>query len=108
MVVTSPDQLHRDWRKALESLESTSSGGAGASHVERLLAQLPDTAGLVTVLDGHPATLSWLGAVRRQRMIPLGVDRFGQSGDIPDLYREHGIYADAIVSAAARLVAPRP
>ena len=102
MVVTSPDRLHREWRK------TTSDGGAASgSHVEQLLAQLPDTAGLVTVVDAHPATLSWLGAVRRQRMIPLGVDRFGQSGDIPDLYREYGIDADAIVGAAARLVAPR-
>ena len=45
-------------------------------------------AALVTVLDGHPAALSWLGAVRGQRVVPLGVDHFGQSGDIPDLYRD--------------------
>ena len=59
-------------------------------------------AALVTVTDGHPATLSWLGAVARTRIVPLGVERFGQSGDIPDLYREYGIDADAIVDAAAR------
>jgi pyruvate dehydrogenase E1 component len=100
LVVTSPDRLHRDWRKSM------STGAAGDSHVERLLAQLPGTAGLVTVLDAHPATLSWLGAVKRQRMVALGVDRFGQSGDIPDLYRAYRIDADAIVGAAARLVAP--
>jgi pyruvate dehydrogenase E1 component len=41
--------------------------------------------------------------VRGDRIISLGVDRFGQSGDIPDLYRIHGIDADAIVGAAARL-----
>ena len=46
----------------------------------------PSSAGLITVVDAHPATLSWLGAVDRHRVIPLGVDRFGQSGDIPDLY----------------------
>ena len=39
---------------------------------------------------------------RATRIVPLGVDRFGQSGDIPDLYREYGIDADAIVDAAAR------
>ena len=41
------------------------------------------------MIDAHPATLSWLASVRRQRVIPLGVDRFGQSGDLPDLYREY-------------------
>ena len=35
-------------------------------------------------------------------IVPLGVDRFGQSGDIPDLYRAYGIDTDAILDAAAR------
>jgi pyruvate dehydrogenase E1 component len=98
LVVTSPDLLHRGWRAAQKAQTP------GASHVERLLAPLAGGAGLVTVLDGHPATLSWLGAVRRHRVLALGVDRFGQSGDIVDLYRAYGIDADAIVEAAARLL----
>jgi len=97
LVVTSPDRLERDWRAALTS-------SAGDSHAERLLDRLPRTAGIVSVLDGHPATLSWLGAVKQHRVLPLGVDRFGQSGDIPDLYRVHGLDADAILGAAAKLV----
>jgi pyruvate dehydrogenase E1 component len=36
----------------------------------------------------HPTIHSWLGAIRGQRIIPLGPDRFGQAGDIPHLYRE--------------------
>ncbi|MFO1075742.1 MAG: transketolase [Geminicoccaceae bacterium] len=91
LLVTSPDLLHRDWRRQ---------GAAG--HAARLLAPLAADAGLVTVLDGHPATLSWLGAVRGQRVQALGVDRFGQSADIQDLYRTHGLDADAILDAAAR------
>ena len=94
LVVTSADRLERGWRRG------------GESQVDSLLALLPPSAGLVTVLDGHPATLSWLAAVRRHRVAALGVDRFGQSGDIPDLYAAYGIDKDAIVSAAARLVAP--
>ena len=77
---------------------------ARRSHIDRCSRTLPDSAGLVTVLDAHPATLSWLAGVRRHRLVALGVDRFGQSGDIPDLYRLHGIDAEAIVGAAARLV----
>jgi pyruvate dehydrogenase E1 component len=92
LVVTSPDRLERGWRT-----------GRG-SHIDRLLTGLPDEAGLVTVLDAHPATLSWLAGVRRHRLEALGVDRFGQSGDIPDLYRLHGIDTDAILGAVARLV----
>jgi pyruvate dehydrogenase E1 component len=46
--------------------------------------------------------LSSLGAVAGNAIVPLGVDRFGQSGDIPDLYRAYGIDTDAILDAAAR------
>ena len=71
-------------------------------HVERILAPLAPGAALVTVLDGHPATHAWLGSVRGQRVVPLGPDRFGQSGDIPDLYREYGMDSDAILDACAQ------
>ncbi len=75
---------------------------SAASHIERILAPLAPGAALVTVLDGHPATHSWLGAVRGQRVIPLGPDHFGQSGDIPDLYREYRMDTDAILDACAQ------
>ena len=67
-----------------------------------LLAPLAPGAALVTVLDGHPAAHAWLGAVRGQRVVPLGVDRFGQGGDMPDLYREYGLDEDAILDACAQ------
>ena len=60
-------------------------------------------AGIVTVLDGHPATLSWLGSVAGHRVRSLGVDAFGQCGNTTDLYREYGIDADVICRAAAEL-----
>ncbi len=94
LAITSPDRLHRDWREA--------SAQGGPSVAGRLLAQLRPGAALVTVGDLHPATLSWLGAVAHNPIVPLGVERFGQSGDIPDLYRAYGIDADAILDAAAR------
>lgn len=92
LAVTSPDRLHAGWRR-----------DGAASHIGRLLGQLRPDAGLVSVIDGHPATLSWLGAVRGHRSRVLGVDRFGQSGDIPDLYRLHGLDSGAILDAAASL-----
>jgi pyruvate dehydrogenase E1 component len=94
LVVTSADRLHRDW------LEAKRTGAR--SHIESLLQPIAPDAALVTVLDGHPATLSWLGAVSRHRVQPLGVEHFGQSGDIPDLYRVYRLDTDAILDAAAR------
>lgn len=49
----------------------------------------------------HPAAP---GAVRGQRVVPLGVDRFGQGGDIPDLYRECQLDVDAILDACAQVL----
>ncbi len=58
------------------------------------------------MLDGHPATLSWIGGVRGQRVRPLGVEHFGQSGDLPDLLAQYRIDTEAILDAcAAALVA---
>ena len=100
LAITSPDRLHAGW---LAAMQARRRGERGAfSHVERILAPLARDAALVTVLDGHPAAHAWLGAVRGQRVVPLGVDHFGQSGDIPDLYREYGLDADAILDACAQ------
>ena len=97
LAATSPDRLYRGWSAAQRARRS---GNVGvASHVEILLGSLAPDARIVTVIDGHPATLGWLGSVRGQRVEPLGVDRFGQSGSLPDLYREHGIGAEAILEA---------
>ena len=98
LVVTSPDLLHRGWSAAGAARWT---GTAAPSHIETLLGALPAAARLVTLLDGSPAALSWLGGVRGQRVVPLGVDRFGQTGDLPDLYREYRLDCDAIVAAMA-------
>jgi pyruvate dehydrogenase E1 component len=97
----SPGLLHRDWmasrRGRWKGQERT------ASHAERLLGQLAPGAGLVTVVDASPATLSWLGGVLGQRVSSLGLDSFGQVGDLPDLYKHYRLDVDAIVEACADL-----
>jgi len=100
--VTSPDLLHRGWSN--RQARRWSAGPGGPSHVETLLGALRPDAGLVTIVDGSPATLSWLGAVRGMRVAPLGVDRFGQTGDLPDLYRTYRLDSDAIIEGAAELI----
>jgi pyruvate dehydrogenase E1 component len=99
LAVTSADRLDAGWHAAQRARQA---GIADAvSHVERLLTPLAGDAGLVTVIDGHPATLSWLGSVFGHPVHALGVEHFGQSGDLPDLYRRYRIDEEAILDAAA-------
>jgi pyruvate dehydrogenase E1 component len=76
--------------------------GGDVTIIETLLAPLARGAALVSVLDGHPVTHAWLGAVCGQRVVPLGPDRFGENGDILDLYWEYGLDTDAILDACAQ------
>jgi pyruvate dehydrogenase E1 component len=62
------------------------------------------SAPVVTVLDGHPHTLAFLGAVRPTPVACLGVSDFGQSGDVGDLYRHFGIDSETIIGAALDLM----
>jgi pyruvate dehydrogenase E1 component len=98
LVITSADRLLEDWRSAQER---RAGGEPARAVIEELLAPLASDAPLVSVLDGHPATLAWLGSATGRPVYPLGVDHFGQSGDIPDLYCAHRIDAEAILERAA-------
>ena len=100
LAITSADRLHAGWLAATAARR----GGdpSARAHIETLLAPLARDAALVSVLDGHPAAHAWLGAVRGQRAIPLGVSRFGQAGDIPDLYHAYGLDVAAILDACAQ------
>src|ERR1700728_746154 len=103
LAVTSADRLNAGWTAAWRARER---GLVHArSHIERLFAGLPRHCGIVSVLDGHPATLGRLGAVNRHRVRPLGGEPFCPTGSIADLYRHYGIDANAII-AAAQAVAP--
>ncbi len=106
LAITSSDRLNAGFTAAQRARER---GHYGArSHVERLLDEAPSNSALITVVDGHPATLGWLGGVRGQRTRALGVEHFGQTGTIADLYRRHGIDARAIVSAAETMAPGKP
>jgi len=106
LAVTSADRLNAGWTAAQRARER---GLVHArSHVERLFADVPAHCGIVTVLDGHPATLAWVGAVAGNRVRPLGVEHFGQTGSLADLYRHYGIDANAIVAAAQAIAPGRP
>jgi pyruvate dehydrogenase E1 component len=97
LAVPSPDRLHAGWLRAKRW-----GRGRAESQIVRLLRPLAADATIVTVIDGAPQTLSWFGAVRGQRVEPLGVTHFGQSGAVHDLYRVYGLDKDSILDAARR------
>jgi pyruvate dehydrogenase E1 component len=101
LAVTSPDLLHRGWTAAQAARWQSQ---RTPSHIEQLLSRLPPNAGLVTLADAAPASLSWLGGVLGQRVAPLGVEKFGQTGSLADLYAAYRLDGDAITEATAELL----
>jgi pyruvate dehydrogenase E1 component len=90
--ITSADLLFRSFQ-ARAGL-----GDGDPATLERLF---PHDVPIVALLDGHPHTLAFLGP----RIACLGVQRFGQSGDITELYEHHEIDAESVVGAALDLLA---
>jgi pyruvate dehydrogenase E1 component len=101
LAVTSADRLSAGWHAAQRAREHGERGAC--AHVEALLAKLPRDAALITVTDGHPEALSWLGGVRGHRVRALGVEHFGQSGSIPELYGHYGLDVNGVLAAAEGL-----
>ncbi|MGZ5939202.1 MAG: transketolase [Rhizomicrobium sp.] len=106
LAITSSDRLYSDWRR------SQHHGHDGRlstpAHVTNLLAPIPRDALIVTIIDGHPATLSWLGGVAGHRVESLGVDDFGQTGTIADLYGHFGFDAESIMRVVETSAPGRP
>lgn len=101
LAVTSTDRLYNEWQDLERSrLEGKADGRM--AHVEDLLRPLAGDARMVTVIDGHPAAMAWLGSVRGHAVAPLGVNNFGQCGDSIALYDHYQIGTDAILRAAKR------
>ncbi|APG93064.1 hypothetical protein [Sinorhizobium americanum] len=105
LAITSADRLNAGWQAAERARQRGETGAM--SHIERLLSPLSRDCGIVTVIDGHPATLAWIGGVYGHRVKPLGVEHFGQTGKISDLYRHHGLDTNAIIHAAQAVSAGR-
>jgi pyruvate dehydrogenase E1 component len=101
LAITSPDLLHRGWTTAQAARWG---GERKPSHIEHLLSALAPSAGLVTIADAAPASLSWLGGVLGQRVAPLGVEKFGQTGSLADLYAAYRLDGSAIAEATAEIL----
>ena len=95
--VTSADRLFRDHFEAAGS-------GAGSSYLDALLPTADRHTPAITLLDGHPLTLAWLGTIFSAPVKPLGVVQFGQTGSVQELYHQHRIDTDAILTAIVQIL----
>ncbi|HET9075735.1 MAG TPA: pyruvate dehydrogenase [Acidimicrobiales bacterium] len=91
--LTSPDLVFR-------ALRARRGFGDGDARVLDDLFPADRAAPIVSVMDGHPHTLAFLGTINSTPITTLGVDGFGQVGDVDDLYRHFGIDAATITGAA--------
>lgn len=98
--LTSSDRLYREWRRSVRDAARAGRRSAPSHHLARLLAPHERRLPLVTVHDAASHHLAWLGGVFGAPTVPVGVDDFGQSGTIGDLYRTFDLASDQIVNAA--------
>jgi len=98
--VTSMDSLYRSWRDPLGEAIATATVPSVRNHLAAVIRSNERQAPIVTVHDASTHAMAWIGSVFGQRVVPVGVDKFGESGTIPDVYGGFGLLADQIVNAA--------
>ncbi len=98
--VTSSDRLYRSRQGELDAASREARPAADVHHLAALLLPAERRAPIVTVHDAASHHLAWLGGVYGARTVPVGVDAFGQSGGIRDLYELFGLLPEQIVNAA--------
>src|SRR3982075_1697226 len=86
LAITSADRLHAGWAAA-RNLRPAARGVAPLTHIEKLLAPLPRDCGIVTVIDGHPAALGWLGSGRGDKVEAPGGEHFGPNRTLAHPHR---------------------
>jgi pyruvate dehydrogenase E1 component len=104
LAITSPDRLYRGWRSAQMAQLADAHAGRAQSHLDLLFEDQPEP--IVSVIDGASHALAFLGSALGRKQVALGVDRFGQSGSLPDVYEEYDLSPDAIASAAVAALCP--
>jgi pyruvate dehydrogenase E1 component len=97
--VTSLDRLYRQWSGGLASSIRSARAPSGVGHLGQLLIDANAKAPVVTVHDASTHAMAWVGSVLGQTVVPVGVDRFGESGTVEEIYDLVGLDADSIVNA---------
>ena len=95
--VTGPGPLYKAYQRS--GRNDIWGSGQSAPFMSDIFNVQERGAPIVTVIDGHPHSLAWLGAALKTTTFPLGVSEYGQSGDYMDLYKEYGIDSGSIAAA---------
>ena len=95
--ITSLDRLYRAWQRTLRQGVRTATA---PSVPGALRAVFPERAPVVTVHDAASHAMAWIGSALGVPCVPLGVDEFGQSGSVQELYELHDLLPGSIVNAA--------
>ncbi|MBQ1028252.1 pyruvate dehydrogenase [Micromonospora sp. C95] len=95
--VTSLDRLYRAWQRTLRQGVRTATVPSVPGALRSAFA---DRVPVVTVHDAASHAMAWLGSAVGAPAVPLGVDEFGQSGSVHDLYALHDLLPGSIVNAA--------
>jgi pyruvate dehydrogenase E1 component len=98
--VTSQDLLFREWHTTMTGAARSATIPVDTSHLATLILPEERTAPILTVHDASPHSMAWLGSVFGQRVLPLGVNRFGESGTIAELYEAMGFLPEQLVNSA--------
>jgi pyruvate dehydrogenase E1 component len=95
--ITSPGRLYGSWQRTLKQGIKTANT---PSFPGALRAVFSERAPLVSIHDSSSHALAWLGSALGMPQVAMGVDSFGQSGNIPDLYKLHDLNSGSIVNGA--------
>jgi pyruvate dehydrogenase E1 component len=106
LCLSSPDRLYSEWRTSRLTHLRAARGRREMSHLERLVPPARRRLPIVTVIDGASHALAFLGSCLGTRVVPLGVDAFGQTGSLAEVYEAYDLSPDAIATAA--LIALEP
>jgi pyruvate dehydrogenase E1 component len=98
--LTSPDRLYRAWRMSLRDAARLADANPAPHHLDTLIKPSERRVPILTVHDAASHTMAWLGSVHGARVVPVGIDDFGQSGTIADLYGVFDLLPEQLVNAA--------
>ena len=95
--ITSLGRVFGSWQRTLKQGIRTATT---PSLPGVLRATFTEKAPIVSIHDGSSHAMAWLGSALGVPQVAMGVDNFGQSGNIPDLYSIHDLNSESIVNGA--------
>ncbi len=98
--VTSVDRLYSAWQRTLRQGVRTATAPSIPGALRTAFPASAGRAPVVTVHDAASHAMAWVGSALGVPCVPLGVDEFGQSGTVADLYELHDLLPGSITNAA--------